>query len=198
MILKKKSFLTYLSIILQVLHLPTFDAIIYKISKGKVFVNTLQFLKAAGCSPNYLNRDPSKAYFVALRILRRMGMDVKGCFLKQGVTKYGYISLKGASMLTRSESGPFRNKKRMRTLNAELKNAVKNLPSNKKVKNEGQKETSNEEVNVVADLVTLGDLKVKYQIKDHCVYFHRMTIFENIGLEKALLQQWRGLPAVNR
>ena len=87
----------------------------------------------------------------------------------------------------------------MKALNAELKNAVKSLPSNKKVKNEGQQENSNnEEVNVVADLVTLGDLKVKYQIKDQCVYFHRMTIFENIGLEKALLQQWRGLPAVNR
>ena len=182
----------------KVLHLPTFDAIIYKISKGKVFVNTLQFLKAAGCSPSYLNRDPSKAYFVALRILRRMGMEVKGCFLKQGVTKYGYISLKGASMLTRSESGPFRNKKRMRTLNAELKTAVKNLPSNKKAKAEVKNENHENEVNVVADTVTLGDLKVKYQIKDHCVYFHRMTIFENIGLEKTLLQQWRGLPAVNR
>ena len=186
----------------KVLHLPTFDAIIYKVSKGKVFLNTLQFLRAAGCSNNYLNKDPSKSYFVALRILKRMGMDIKGCFLKQGVTKYGYISLKGASQLTKSDTGPFRNKKRMKLLNSELKIAVRNLPSlsKKKVEKSTGKNINDDdsEVNIVQDAVALGDLKVKYQLKDKNVFFHRMTIFENIGLEKTLLQQWRGLPSVNR
>ena len=177
----------------KVLHLPTFDAIIYKVSKGKVFLNTLQFLRAAGCSNNYLNKDPSKSYFVALRILKRMGMDVKGCFLKQGVTKYGYISLKGASQLTKSDTGPFRNKKLMKQLNSELKIAVKNLPlSKKKVeKSTGKNAIDDSEVNIVQDSVSLGDLKVKYQLKDKNVFFHLMTIFENIGLEKTVLQQWR-------
>ena len=48
-----------------------------------------------------------------------------GCFLKQGICKYGYISTKAAFLLFKSEKGPFRNKKRMKLLRKELHEALK-------------------------------------------------------------------------
>ena len=43
-----------------------------------------------------------------------------------GVCKYGYISVKAATNLFKMESGPFRNKKKMKLLQKELQSAMKN------------------------------------------------------------------------
>ena len=148
----------------KVLHLPSFDDTIpYKLSRGTVFLNTSFFLKAAGCSQQYVENKPSNSYFTVLRLLRKQGINVKGkliklfhyylfkflqkkkhfltylyfntyilkymsilgCFLKQGICKYGYISTKAAFLLFKSEKGPFRNKKRVKLLRKELHEVLK-------------------------------------------------------------------------
>ena len=63
----------------KVLHLPSFDDTIpYKLSRGTVFLNTSFFLKAAGCSQQYVENKPSNSYFTVLRLLRKQGINVKG------------------------------------------------------------------------------------------------------------------------
>ena len=53
-------------------------------------------------------------------------------------------------------------------------------------------------VGVGTRVVSIGNVKVRYLIKNDMIYFHRMTIFESIGLERALILNSKGLPAINR
>lgn len=53
-------------------------------------------------------------------------------------------------------------------------------------------------IDIVGDDIQIGDIKVRYQIKDGNIFFHRTTIFEAIGLEKALILNFKGLSSVNR
>ena len=170
--------------------LPSFNQIDYKLAKGTVFLKTLQFLKAVGCPQKYIDDNPSRSYFVLIRLLKKRGMNIKECFLKQGICKYGYISIKAGMTLFKMESGPFRNKKKMKLLQKELQNAMKKLPMTKS-KNKDQ-------IDIIGDVVSIGNIKVRYMIKDDIMYFHRMTIFEAIGLERALILNSKGLPAINR
>lgn len=64
--------------------LPSFSQIDYKLAKGTVFLKTLQLLIAVGCPSKYLDENPSRSYFVLIRLLKKRGMNIKECFLKQG------------------------------------------------------------------------------------------------------------------
>ena len=55
-----------------------------------------------------------------------------------------------------------------------------------------------EGVDIIGDVVSIGNVKVRYMIKDDMMYFHRMTIFEAIGLERALILNSKGIPAINK
>ena len=117
--------------------------------------------------------------------------------MKQGICKYGYISTKAAFLLFKSEKGPFRNKKRVKLLRKELHEALKtNVPAYSKKLSTGNGSNQNNKdqdvVEIEAETVTIGDLKVKFQIKNETLYFHRMTVFEAIGLEKALILNYKG------
>ena len=191
------------------LNLSSFeDRLPYKLSRGGIFLNTLAFLKLVGCSTKYLEGRPSNSYFAVLRLLKKKGMNIKGCFLKQGICKYGFISTKAALTLFKTDEGPFRNKKKMKLLQKELLEAIKEqLPKYAstfhKISSTSKEATDDNEskedtIDVVLDTISIGDVKVKYQIKDGAIFFHRMTIFEAIGLEKALSQLSRGLPTINR
>ena len=68
--------------------LPSFSQIDYKLAKGTVFLKTLQLLIAVGCPSKYLDENPSRSYFVLIRLLKKRGMNIKECFLKQGEKSY--------------------------------------------------------------------------------------------------------------
>ena len=179
--------------------LPSFSQIDYKLAKGTVFLKTLQLLIAVGCPSKYLDENPSRSYFVLIRLLKKRGMNIKECFLKQGVCKYGYISVKAATNLFKMESGPFRNKKKMKLLQKELQSAMKKLPQFPRPNSYSNEDGSGDHhVDIVGDVVSIGNVKVRYLIKNDMIYFHRMTIFESIGLERALILNSKGLPAINR
>ena len=116
-----------------------------------------------------------------------------------GVCKYGYISVKAATNLFKMESGPFRNKKKMKLLQKELQSAMKKLPQFPRPNSYSNEDGSGDHhVDIIGDVVSIGNVKVRYLIKNDMIYFHRMTIFESIGLERALILNSKGLPAINR
>ena len=96
------------------------------------------------------------------------------------------------------ESGPFRNKKKMKLLQKELQNGMKKLPQAKVIRAKRESESKGEGVDIIGDVVSIGNVKVRYMIKDDMMYFHRMTIFEAIGLERALILNSKGIPAINK
>ncbi len=188
----------------KVLHLPSFESIPYKLSRGTMYLSTIAFLKAVGASKKYLKDKPTKSYFTVLRLLKKQGMDIKGCFLKQGICKYGHISVRAALTLFKSESGPFRNKKRIKALSNELQRALRKFPGLNfepeacASQPDADQKAWDSNVDVVSDTITIGDVKVRYQIKHGSIYFHRSTIFDAIGLEKAMLLNFRGMSAVSK
>ena len=139
-----------------------------------------------------------RSYFVIIRLLKKRGINIKECFLKQGICKYGFISIKAAFNLFKMESGPFRNKKKMKLLQKELQNGMKKLPQAKVIRAKRESESKGEGVDIIGDVVSIGNVKVRYMIKDDMMYFHRMTIFEAIGLERALILNSKGIPAINK
>ena len=73
----------------------------------------VQILRSAGFSPFYLEHNPSKAYFLICKVLSGLGLNLgSGCFLKQGKSKYVYISLHAALLLFDTEFGPFKDKEK--------------------------------------------------------------------------------------
>ena len=69
-------------------------------------------LRSSGFSPLYLEHNPSKAYFLICRVLSGLGLNLGSCFLKQGKSKYVYISLHAALLLFDTEFGPFKDQEK--------------------------------------------------------------------------------------
>ena len=77
-------------------------------------------------------------------------MSILGCFLKQGICKYGYISTKAAFLLFKSEKGPFRNKKRVKLLRKELHEVLKStVPAYTKKSLTGSNQENKDQVFIV-------------------------------------------------
>ena len=96
----------------RTLELASFEHIPFKTCNGSVYLHTLQVLRSAGFSPLYLEHNPSKAYFLVCRVLSGLGLNLGSCFLKQGKSKYVYISLHAALYLFDTEFGPFKDKEK--------------------------------------------------------------------------------------
>ena len=76
--------------------------------------------------------------------------SILGCFLKQGICKYGYISTKAAFLLFKSEKGPFRNKKRVKLLRKELHEVLKStVPAYTKKSLTGSNQENKDQVFIV-------------------------------------------------
>ena len=70
------------------------------------------------------NNNPSKAYFLICRVLSGLGLNLGSCFLKQGKSKYVYISLHAALYLFDTEFGPFKDKEKTATFRKEIVEAL--------------------------------------------------------------------------
>ena len=82
-------------------------------------------------------------------------MSILGCFLKQGICKYGYISTKAAFLLFKSEKGPFRNKKRVKLLRKELHEVLKStVPAYTKKSLTGSNQENKDQVVIVKFIST--------------------------------------------
>ena len=83
-------------------------------------------------------------------------ISILGCFLKQGICKYGYISTKAAFLLFKSEKGPFRNKKRVKLLRKELHEVLKStVPAYTKKSLTGSNQENKDQVFIVKFTSTL-------------------------------------------
>jgi hypothetical protein len=109
----------------RTLKLLTFNNIAIKVVAGTVFLSTVHFLTAVGFRRSYMSPNPSKAYFVLVRLLKRRGLNTSACFLKWGKSKYAHISVYAAMTLFKTEFGPFRDKTKIQRLRNELLSALK-------------------------------------------------------------------------
>lgn len=104
----------------RTLKMSSFNDIAIKVVAGSVFLSTVHILTAVGFRRSYMSPNPSKAYFVLVRLLKRRGLNTSACFLKSGKSKYAHISLYGAMTLFKTEFGPFRDKTRIERLRSEI------------------------------------------------------------------------------
>ena len=81
-------------------------------------------LRSAGFSPFYLEHNPSKAYFLICKVLTGLGLHLGSCFLKQGKSKYVYISLHAALYLFETAFGPFKDKEKAAAFRREILEAL--------------------------------------------------------------------------
>ena len=109
----------------RTLKLSTFNRIAVKVVGGTVFLSTVHFLTAIGFRRSYMTPNPSKAYFVLVRLLKRRGLNTSACFLKWGKSKYAHISVYGALTLFKTEFGPFRDKVKIDRLRNEILASLK-------------------------------------------------------------------------
>ncbi len=207
----------------KVLRLPSFNGISYKLCRNTVFLNTRHFLYAIGASSKYVEDHPSRSYSILVRMLAKRGLNTNKCFLKQAQSKYGHISIYGVMTLFKTDSGPFRDRKRIKQLQKELQAALKDLPFYKKKailkarKRKGRVSSSNPGASgsglkresgtsgpaaqgeVVDEAhLTIGNLSIKYQVKDGVLFLQRKAIFEAMGLEQNIISSWRGFPGINK
>lgn len=109
----------------RTLKLSTFNDIAIKLVSGTIFLSTVHLLTAVGFRRSYMSPNPSKAYFVLVRLLKRRGLNTSACFLKWGKSKYAHISVYGALTLFKTEFGPFRDKGRIDRLRNEILSSLK-------------------------------------------------------------------------
>ena len=109
----------------RTLKMSTFNDIAIKLVNGTIFLSTVHFLTAVGFRRSYMSPNPSKAYFVLVRLLKRRGLNCSACFLKWGKSKYAHISVYGAMTLFKTEFGPFRDKCRIGRLRTEILSSLK-------------------------------------------------------------------------
>ncbi|XP_040583813.1 uncharacterized protein [Lepeophtheirus salmonis] len=171
----------------RILNLKSFEPIPFKSCKNTVYVNTLQLMKVVGFSPSYVDNNPSKAYFVVNKLLSQRGINVDSCFLKQGKSKYVFISLHAVILLFQTEFGPFKDKSKLMN---EILDSLKEhgLVHEKKT----TKRSRSNNITVGCDFPRL-----KYRIKNDMIYIHRKSLFEHLGLEKVIMSGPKGFEPIN-
>eukprot|EP00096_Caligus_rogercresseyi_P004615 TRINITY_DN1897_c0_g1_i1.p1 TRINITY_DN1897_c0_g1~~TRINITY_DN1897_c0_g1_i1.p1 ORF type:complete len:1520 (-),score=534.45 TRINITY_DN1897_c0_g1_i1:436-4995(-) len=171
----------------RILNLKSFEPLPFKSQGGKVYVHTLQLMKAVGFSPSYVDSSPSKAYLSIIKLLSRKGLNVEPCFLRQGKSKYLFISLHAALLLFQTEFGPFKDKEKLRS---EMLEALKE---------HGLTFTERKGKRRSHDELTMGNEfpRLKYRIKDELIYIHRKSLFEHLGLQKVILSGAKGFEPLN-
>ena len=167
----------------------------FKFRKGTVYLNTVHLLKAIGYNAVSVDYNTSKIYFVLCKMLNQLGLNLDTCFLKQGKSKYGFISLHSVWLLFQTGSGPFRNKAKNKLIYAEILDALNKL---------GIHETRQQPKTVDQDEHQAKLLKLtsefpylRYQIKEGAVFVDRQISFECFGLDKVIVTCSRGYGPIN-
>ena len=89
----------------QILSLPSFEDIKYKLVNGIVYLDAQKVLKLAGFTSAYFLQPPAKANLFLCRVLAERGVNTHHCFCKHGKSKYAFISIAATSVLLRSDIG---------------------------------------------------------------------------------------------
>ena len=182
----------------RTLELPSFETIAFKSFKNTIYVHTIQVLRAAGFSPVYLENSPSKAYFSLCKLLTQRGLNLGSCFLKQGKSKYVYVSLRALFLLFETEFGPFKDKEKMANMKKEI---IKSLHDQGFLNNEDKRNSNFEKMtpSKSSKYIILGSgfSPIRYRIKEGRLYVHRRSCFDTFGLEKVIMTCTKGYSPIN-
>ncbi len=180
----------------RVVSLPQ-GSVNFKVHHGTVYLNTMQILCAVGFSAQYLGSSRSKVYFVICRLLRVRGLNQAACFLRQGKSKYVFMSMEALQCLFQTDFGPFKDKQRVESVRKELVTAL----AKQDVRVDGinlQGDRKDAKLPGQSHLYIGKDFSpVPYKKKKGSLFLHRKTCFEALGLEKEIMTCPRGFGPVN-
>ena len=190
----------------RVLSLST-GSINYRVHRGRVYLSTVHALCAAGFCPQYLAGSRSKIFYVLCRLLTSRGFNQEACFLRQGKSKYVFISVRALLFLFETEFGPFKDSEKIATVRTELLRALRALGLEGAVSDGSEAPPRSSALNSPAraslksgQFIDLGGKfpNPRYRMSgDGRMFVHRKTCFESFGLERAIMTGPRGFSPVN-
>ena len=167
----------------------------FKSTENTVYLNTIQLLRVVGFNSVYLDNNPSKAYFTVTKLLSQRGLNVASCFLKQGKSKYVYVSLYAVIVLFQTEFGPFKDKDALKT---DILNSLRDLGLIKDNHHSNKSIVINHETSFkYLKLISENNYTFRYKIRGNNLYLHRKSVFEATGLERAIMSGSRGYEPIN-
>lgn len=171
----------------QILSLPSFEDIKYKLVNGIVYLDAQKVLKLAGFTSAYFLQPPAKANLFLCRVLAERGVNTHHCFCKHGKSKYAFISIAATSVLLRSDIGHLKDNDKSFQLIEEIMEALN-------TQNILRKSSDKQEMCIkVLDEYPA----IKYKILDGKLFLHRKSSFECLELEASVLSSRRGYTALN-
>ena len=183
----------------NVLKMPSFNKIQFKLHNSTLFLHTLSFMQAVGFSQKYTTLSSSKVFCALVNMLKSRGLNVNACFLRNKKAKYGFISVYACMLLFKTEFGAFKDKKRVGRLRRELMAALSDQGLLDNCDITFKDLTTPKKPSETETVLTIGQdfPSFKYKIKDGFVFIHRKTCFEAVGIEQAIMANSRGFGAVN-
>ena len=173
-----------------------FNDVAFKI-KEKIYVHTVQVLMAVGFSQKYLENCRSKVFFVLGRLLTLRGLNSDNCFLRQGKSKYCFISLSALLVLFETDFGPFKSKERTSALKNAIFEALKARGFVNEVDDLTKVKTKPEPNSEVIELDGAEFRPIRFRTKNNELFVNRRMCFEAIELEKAIMSCPRGYAPIN-
>ena len=171
----------------QILSLPSFGDIKYKIVNGIIYLETVKVLTRAGFSAAYFQQPLTKANMFLCRVLAERGVNTNNSFCKHGKSKYSFISLAAISVLLRSDIGNLKDNDKSSHLVEEIMETIESH-------NITQKGGDKHEMTIK---VLEGFPPIKYKILDGKLFLHRKSSFEILDLESSVLNNRKGYMALN-
>ena len=150
---------------------------------GAVYLDLAQLVQVAGLFPDA--QVSSRTNLSICKLLADRGVDLATCFLRQGKYKYAFLRLDAAAALLRADQGqqePGRQEGLIREVLGELRE--QGIPADRGVLERG--------IKVCPSLPA-----IQYKVEGNCLFLHRKSAFEVLGLEAAIQATKKGYGGIN-